>query len=308
MSFRGPHLLGIRDLSRGDIEEILDSAGSFRAVLDRDIKKVPTLRGKTIVNLFFEPSTRTRTSFELAGKRLSADVVNFSQSTSSVVKGETLIDTARTIEAMPAEILVIRHPCSGAAELLARSVSASVINAGDGMHEHPTQALLDLYTVREALGRVEGLRVAIIGDVLHSRVARSDIQAFKTMGASVAVCGPPTLLPTGLAEWGVDVTLRIEEALNGADVVIALRMQMERQNAGFVPSLNEYASLYGLTRERLDAAGGRMVVMHPGPINRGVEIAPDVADSRASLILNQVANGMAVRMAVLYLVAGGANA
>ncbi|OGW58979.1 MAG: aspartate carbamoyltransferase [Nitrospirae bacterium RBG_16_64_22] len=308
MSFRGPHLLGIRDLSRGDIEEILDSAGTFRAVLDRDIKKVPTLRGKTIVNLFFEPSTRTRTSFELAGKRLSADVVNFSLSTSSVVKGETLIDTARTIEAMPAEILVIRHPCSGAAELLARSVSACVINAGDGMHEHPTQALLDLYTIREALGRVEGLRVAIVGDVLHSRVARSDILAFKTMGASVVVCGPPTLLPPGLAEWGVDVTFRIEEALKEADVVIALRMQMERQNAGFVPSLNEYAVLYGLTRERLDAAGGRMVVMHPGPINRGVEIAPDVADSRASLILNQVANGMAVRMAVLYLVAGGASA
>ncbi|MBI1866057.1 MAG: aspartate carbamoyltransferase catalytic subunit [Nitrospirae bacterium] len=308
MSFRGPHLLGIRGLSRGDIEEILDSAGTFRAVLDRDIKKVPTLRGKTIVNLFFEPSTRTRTSFELAGKRLSADVVNFSQSTSSVVKGETLIDTARTIEAMPAEILVIRHPCSGAAELLARSVSASVINAGDGMHEHPTQALLDLYTVREALGRVEGLRVAIVGDVLHSRVARSDILAFKTMGASVVVCGPPTILPPGLAEWGVDVTLRIAEALEGADVVIALRMQMERQNAGFVPSLNEYAALYGLTRERLDAAGGRMVVMHPGPINRGVEIAPDVADSASSLILNQVANGMAVRMAVLYLVAGGASA
>ncbi len=308
MSFRGPHLLGIRDLARGDIEEILDSAGTFRAVLDRDIKKVPTLRGKTIVNLFFEPSTRTRTSFELAGKRLSADVVNFSLSTSSVVKGETLIDTARTIEAMPAEILVVRHPCSGAAELLARSVSACVINAGDGMHEHPTQALLDLYTVREALGRVEGLRVAIVGDVLHSRVARSDILAFKTMGASVVVCGPPTLLPPGLAEWGVDVTLRIAEALKEADVVIALRMQMERQNAGFVPSLNEYAALYGLTRERLDAAGGRMVVMHPGPINRGVEIAPEVADSRASLILNQVANGMAVRMAVLYLVAGGASA
>lgn len=308
MSFRGPHLLGIRDLSKTDIGEILDAAESFRAVLDRDIKKVPTLRGKTIVNLFFEPSTRTRTSFELAGKRLSADVVNFSQSTSSVVKGETLIDTARTIEAMPAEILVIRHPHSGAAELLARHVSASVINAGDGMHEHPTQALLDLYTVREALRRVEGLRIAIVGDVLHSRVARSDILAFKTMGASVVVCGPPTLLPPGLAEWGADVTVRIEEALRDADVVIALRMQMERQNAGFVPSLNEYAALFGLTRERIDRARPGLLVMHPGPINRGVEIAPEVADSAASLILNQVANGMAVRMAVLYLVAGGANA
>ncbi|HEV8539988.1 MAG TPA: aspartate carbamoyltransferase catalytic subunit, partial [Nitrospiraceae bacterium] len=263
------------------------------------------LRGRTVVNLFFEPSTRTRTSFELAAKRLSADVINFSPSSSSVVKGETLLDTARNIEAMQADIIVLRHPAAGTAETLARGVKSSVINAGDGWHEHPTQALLDLFTLREKKLEFRGLRVAIVGDLAHSRVARSDIYALTKLGAEVRVVGPPTMVPAHLDQLGVTVYHQMDEAVRGVDVIIMLRLQLERQGKSLFPTIREYSRLYGLTAERVRLAESGVVIMHPGPINRGVEIAPEVADSLSSVILEQVANGVAVRMAVLYLLGGG---
>jgi aspartate carbamoyltransferase catalytic subunit len=300
-------LLGIAQLSAGDMQLILDTAAAFKQVADRPIKKVPTLRGKTIINLFFEPSTRTRSSFELAEKRLSADVLNFSASTSSVAKGETLVDTARNLEAMAPDIIVIRHGSSGAPQLLSQVCRSSIVNAGDGMHEHPTQALLDALTVRETKGRIEGLKIAIIGDIAHSRVARSDTMLFHKMGADVWICAPATLVPCDFDRLGARVTGHIEEALAGADVVMMLRVQHERQAEAFVPSTREYYNLYGLTRERVRLAKKDAIVMHPGPMNRGVEIDSDVADAPNSVILSQVTNGVATRMAVLYLLSGNAG-
>jgi aspartate carbamoyltransferase catalytic subunit len=276
-------------------------------VSERDIKKVPTLRGKTVINLFYEASTRTRTSFELAGKRLSADVINISPSTSSVVKGETLLDTARNIEAMKSDIIIIRHSCSGAPEFLSTRLKSSVINAGDGFHEHPTQALLDMFTIREKLGRLDNITVAIVGDIMHSRVARSNIYGLTTMGAEVRVCGPATMIPAGVEKLGAQVYYDMDEAVKGADVVMMLRLQLERQAAGLFPGVREYAGLYGLNRTRLERAEKKVVVMHPGPVNRGVEIASDVADNQ-SVILDQVTNGVAVRMAVMFLLSGGTKA
>jgi aspartate carbamoyltransferase catalytic subunit len=307
--FAQRHLLGIRGLSADEINYVLDTAESFREINAREIKKVPTLRGRTVINLFFEPSTRTRTSFEIAGKRLSADVINISSSSSSVSKGETLLDTARNLEAMSPDLIVIRHPSAGAPHQLARICRASVVNAGDGAHEHPTQALLDALTIRQQKGSLKGLRVAIIGDILHSRVARSNAHLLTTLGASVAVAGPGTLAPpefaalTGGGELRVE--RRVEDAVEGADVVMVLRIQRERQDKAFLPSLREYAVHYGLNMKRLALAKPDAVVMHPGPMNRGIEIASDVADGARSLILDQVANGLAVRMAVLYLLGGG---
>jgi len=298
-------LTGIAPLSKEQIELILDTAENFREVSQRQIKKVPALRGKTVVNLFFEPSTRTRTSFEIAGKRLSADVQSVSASTSSVVKGETLLDTARNIEAMAPDILVMRHKSAGAADFLAKHCSAAVVNAGDGAHEHPTQALLDALTMRRAKGDIAGLRVAIIGDIAHSRVARSNILCLRKLGADVVVAGPPTLLPARVDALGVDVRRDVDSALAGADVVMMLRVQVERGGNLNLPSTQEYFKLFGLTEERLALANEGAVVLHPGPMNRGVEIASSVADGPHSLILEQVTNGLAVRMAVLYLLAGG---
>jgi aspartate carbamoyltransferase catalytic subunit len=306
MSLKHKDLVGIASLTPEEITQILDTAESFKEVSGRDIKKVPALRGKTVVNLFFEPSTRTRTSFELAAKRLSADVINFSPSSSSVVKGETLLDTARNIEAMQADLIVLRHPAAGAADTLARGVKSSVINAGDGWHEHPTQALLDLFTLREKKLEFRGLTVAIVGDLAHSRVARSNIYALTKLGAEVRAVGPPTMIPACLERLGVTVYHRMEEGLRGADVVMMLRLQLERQGRALFPSIREYSRLYALTPERVKLAAPNAVIMHPGPINRGVEIAPEVADSFSSVILDQVANGVAVRMAVLYLLAGSA--
>jgi aspartate carbamoyltransferase catalytic subunit len=307
--FAQRHLLGIRGLSAEEITHVLDTAESFREINAREIKKVPTLRGRTVINLFFEPSTRTRTSFEIAGKRLSADVINISSSSSSVTKGETLLDTARNLEAMSPDLIVIRHPSAGAPHQLARICRASVVNAGDGAHEHPTQALLDALTIRQQKGSLKGLRVAIIGDILHSRVARSNAHLLTTLGASVAVAGPGTLAPpefASLAGGGeLSVERRVEDAVEGADVVMVLRIQRERQDKAFLPSLREYAVHYGLNMKRLALAKPDAVVMHPGPMNRGIEIASDVADGARSLILDQVANGLAVRMAVLYLLGGG---
>ena len=297
-------LLGIKELSAGEIKLILESAAGFKDVLKRDIKKVPTLRGRTVVNLFFEPSTRTRTSFELAAKRLSSDVINFSVPTSSVVKGETLIDTALTVQALGADFIVIRHPSAGVPHLLAKSLRASVINAGDGMNEHPTQALLDAFTMGEKKGDIEGLEVAVVGDIAHSRVAKSDIYCLKKLGAKVRLVGPPTLIPDASKELGVEVYYNMEEGLRGVDVVMMLRIQMERQGKGFFPSTEEYFRNWGLTSERLALAKKDAIVMHPGPMNRGIEIASDVADGASSVILEQVTNGIAVRMAVLYLLAG----
>lgn len=304
MSLKQKDLVGIASLSRDDIMLILETAESFKEVSGREIKKVPALRGKTVVNFFFEPSTRTRTSFELAAKRLSADVINFAVSTSSVVKGETLLDTARNIEAMRADIIVLRHPEAGAAEALARGVKSSVINAGDGWHEHPTQALLDLFTMREKKLEFKGLRVAIVGDLAHSRVARSNVYALTKLGAEVRAVGPPTMIPSHLDRLGVRVLYDMDEALRGTDVIMMLRLQLERQGRALFPSIREYSRLYGLTPERLRLAEPGALVMHPGPINRGVEIAPEVADSFSSVILDQVTNGVAVRMGVLYLLAG----
>ena len=304
MSLKRKDLLSLAPLSVDEIQLVLDTADSFKEVTGREIKKVPALRGKTVVNLFFEPSTRTRTSFELAAKRLSADVINFSPSASSVVKGETLLDTARNIEAMQADIIVLRHSSAGAAETLARGVKSSVINAGDGWHEHPTQALLDLYTIRERGLGFEGLRVAIVGDVAHSRVARSNIYALTKLGAKVRLVGPPTMMPWGVENLGVKVYSNMDEGLCGVNVIMMLRLQLERQGRALFPTIREYARLYGLTAERVKLADAGAIVMHPGPINRGVEIAPDVADSLSSVILDQVANGVAVRMGILYLMSG----
>ncbi len=307
MSLKRKDLVGIAALAPDEIMEILDTAESFKEVSGREIKKVPALRGKTVVNLFFEPSTRTRTSFELAAKRLSADVINFSPSASSVVKGETLLDTARNIEAMQADLIVLRHPAAGAAEILARGIKSSVINAGDGWHEHPTQALLDLFTLREKKREFRGLTVAIVGDLAHSRVARSNIYALTKLGAEVRAVGPPTMIPAFLDRLGVRVSYHLDEALRGVDVIMMLRLQLERQGRALFPSIREYSRLYGLTSERVKLAAPGVLIMHPGPINRGVEIAPEVADSFASVILDQVANGVAVRMAVLYLLAGAGS-
>lgn len=304
---RGKDLVGIAELSSEEITLILDTAVAMKEVSSRAIKKVPALRGKTVVNLFFEPSTRTRTSFEIAEKRLSADTLNIAASTSSVVKGETLADTVANIEAMAPDLLVVRHSSSGTCHFLSRICRAGVINAGDGMHEHPTQALLDAFTMRERKGRLAGLKVAILGDLLHSRVVRSNVQLLTKMGAEVWVCGPPTLVPAEFGRTGARVTYAVEEAVRDADVVMMLRIQLERMLGGFFPSLREYFNVFGMTAERVALAKPDVLIMHPGPMNRGVEIASDVADGPHSVILEQVANGVAVRMAVLYLLAGGAE-
>jgi len=302
---KSPHLLGIEPLTPDEIVLILDTAVGFSDIATREIKKVPTLRGKTVVNFFVEPSTRTRSSFELAEKRLSADLLNFSTSTSSLVKGESLLDTLRNLEAMSPDFIVIRHGEAGAPHFLAKYGRTAIVNAGDGAHEHPTQGLLDAFTIRQRKGRLSGLRVAIVGDILHSRVARSNVHVLTKMGADVVVCGPPTLLPIGIERLGARATHRMEEAVEGADVVMMLRIQLERMQGGFFPTLREYAAFYGLTADRMKRAATDAIVMHPGPINRGVEIMGDVADGAASVILDQVTNGIAVRMAVLYLLAGG---
>ncbi len=296
-------LLGLEYLSREEIEFILYTAGSFKEVTTRQIKKVPALRGKTVVNLFYEPSTRTRISFELAAKRLSADVINVAVEASSVRKGETLIDTGKNIEALKIDIIVVRHDCSGAPNILARSVKASVVNAGDGWHEHPTQALLDIFTLKSKLGRIEGLDVSIIGDIAHSRVARSNIWGLTKLGANVTVCAPKTLIPQGIEEMGVRVTYDVDEAIRNADAINVLRMQLERDTAGSFPTSVDFFKQYGISEERLKKCKKDIVVMHPGPINRGVEMSSTVADGQNSVILEQVTNGIAVRMAVLYLVA-----
>jgi aspartate carbamoyltransferase catalytic subunit len=306
-SLRHKDLLGIEQLSVEDIHLILDTAEALKEVAARPVKKVPPLRGKTVVNLFFEPSTRTRSSFELAEKRLSADILNFSASTSSVSKGETLLDTAYNLEAMSPDIIVIRHESAGAPHMLARECRSAIINAGDGMHEHPTQALLDALTVRTVKKKLAGLKLAIIGDIAHSRVARSNTILFHKVGAEVRVCGPPTLIPWEFEKLGATITGRIEEAIEGADVIMMLRLQNERQHEAFIPSTREYYNFYGLTRERMRLAKKDTIVMHPGPMNRGVEIDSDVADADYSVILNQVANGIATRMAVLYLLSGNAG-
>lgn len=298
------HLLGIKDLSVEDIELVFSTADNFKDVLNRPIKKVPSLRDVTIANLFFENSTRTRLSFELAERRLSADVINFAASSSSVSKGETLIDTVNNILAMKVDIVVMHHPHAGAAQFLSKHVSASIVNAGDGAHEHPTQALLDAFSIREKLGEVKGKKIAIIGDILHSRVALSNIFCLQKLGAEVMVCGPTTLLPKYIASLGVQVETNLRKALEWCDVANMLRIQLERQDIRYFPSLREYIQLFGLNKEILDSLSKRITIMHPGPINRGVEITSEVADSAQSIILNQVENGVAIRMAVLYLLAG----
>ena len=306
--FRRRDLLGIRNLSAEEIVGILDTAETFREINTREIKKVPTLRGKTVINLFFENSTRTRTSFELAAKRLSADAVNISVSSSSVTKGETLIDTALNLDAMSPDCIVVRHSSAGVPHQLAKVSKAAIVNAGDGANEHPTQALLDAMTIRERKGKIEGLEVAIIGDILHSRVARSNIHLLTKLGAKVRVAGPKTLVPTdfaSLVEKDLQVCPNVEEAIEGADVVMILRIQSERQDSAFFPTLREYSIHYGLTQDRLDLAKKDAIVLHPGPMNRGIEISSDVADGSRSLILDQVKYGVAVRMAVLYLATGG---
>jgi aspartate carbamoyltransferase catalytic subunit len=303
--FQHKHILGIAQLSASDIFHILDTAISFKEISTRSIKKVPTLKGKTIINFFFEPSTRTRLSFEIAAKRMSADTFNIAASTSSATKGETLIDTARNLEAMNPDVIIIRHGSSGAPGLLARHVGASIINAGDGTHEHPSQALLDIMTVREHKGSIDGLKIAIIGDIAHSRVAHSDILGFTKLGAEVRVAGPATFMPPHLDSLGARVCGSVAEAVTDADVVMALRIQKERQDDPLIPSLREYAQFYGINRSLLQKyARPEALVMHPGPINRGVEMNPDVADGKGSVILEQVTNGVAVRMALLYLVMG----
>ncbi|HTP41886.1 MAG TPA: aspartate carbamoyltransferase catalytic subunit [Nitrospiria bacterium] len=313
MTSKQKHLLSMQELPVERITEILTTAESFKEVSGREIKKVPALRGKTVVNLFYEPSTRTRTSFELAAKRLSADVVNIAPDSSSATKGESLLDTARNIEAMKTDILVVRHAMAGAPALLARSLSCSVINAGDGAHEHPTQALLDLYTIKEKKGRIDGLTVVIAGDVLHSRVARSNLYGLVAMGANVRLAGPGTMLPPLMGKWidaapgQVELFTDFDKAVGGADVIMMLRLQTERQSGSFFPSVKEYARLYGLNGDRVARANPDVLIMHPGPINRGVEISPDVADGLSSVILEQVTNGVAIRMAVLYLLSGGAS-
>ncbi|MBI4209015.1 MAG: aspartate carbamoyltransferase catalytic subunit [Deltaproteobacteria bacterium] len=301
------HLLGIQGLSATEIEQILTTAASMKEVSQRPIKKVPTLRGKTVVNLFFEPSTRTRTSFEIAAKRLSADTINLTANTSSLTKGETLVDTARTLEAMAPDVIVVRHSVSGVPHLLARWVRCSVVNAGDGMNEHPTQALLDLMTVKERKGKIQGLKIAIVGDVAHSRVARSNIWGFTKMGASVRVAGPRTMLPLEIERLGVEAFDRVESAIEGVDIIMMLRLQLERQDGAYFPSTREYARFFGLDLQKLRQARPDVMIMHPGPIHRGIEIATEVADGPYSVILEQVANGVAIRMALLYLLLGQGN-
>jgi aspartate carbamoyltransferase catalytic subunit len=302
---RGKDLVGIAELTPGEIELVLDTAEAMKEIGERPIKKVPTLRGRTVVNLFFEASTRTRTSFEIAEKRLSADTLNIAAAASSMTKGETLLDTAHNLEAMAPDLIVLRHPSSGAAHLLARTCRAGIVNAGDGLHEHPTQALLDAFTIRGHKGRIAGLTVAIVGDLVHSRVLRSNIELLTKLGATVRVAGPATLMPSGIKEFGVQATTSIDEAVEGADVIMMLRIQRERMHGGFLPSLREYFAVFGLTVERVRRAAPDVIILHPGPMNRGVEIASEVADGPGSVILEQVANGVAVRMAVLYLLAGG---
>jgi aspartate carbamoyltransferase catalytic subunit len=302
--FSQPHLLGIKDITRDDIELVFETADNFKAIINRPIKKVPSLRDVTVANIFFENSTRTRISFELAQKRLSADIVNFSASSSSVSKGETLIDTVNNILAMKVDMVVMRHPAPGACQFLAKHVDAQIINAGDGTHEHPTQALLDAYSIREKLGGVKGKKVVIVGDITHSRVALSNIYCLKKLGAEVMVCGPTTLIPKHIESLGVKVEHDLMKALNWCDVANMLRIQLERQEIKYFPSLREYSMLYGLDKERLDKLNKEILIMHPGPINRGVEITSDVADSKHSIILDQVENGVATRMAVMYLLAG----
>jgi aspartate carbamoyltransferase catalytic subunit len=305
IDLRGRDLLGIEDVTADEIRYILDAVPPFKEISARDIKKVPTLRGKTIINLFFEPSTRTRTSFEIAGKRLSADVINISVATSSVSKGESLRDTAENLQAMQADVLVVRHSAAGVPHLLARYLSSPVINAGDGAHEHPTQALLDLYTLQEKWGTLTGHTVLIVGDIAASRVARSNMLAMRKLGMQVCVCGPRTMLPIGIEQMGVECTSDFDAAIQGADAVMMLRIQRERHGEALFPSLQEYSARYCLTAERLRRAKSGVLVMHPGPMNRGVEIAPEVADGLESVILTQVTNGVAVRMALLYLLLGG---
>ncbi|ETX08250.1 MAG: aspartate carbamoyltransferase, partial [Candidatus Entotheonella gemina] len=305
IDFRGRDLLGVEDLTTAEITTILDTVASFKEISERDIKKVPTLRGKTVINLFFEPSTRTRTSFEIAGKRLSADVINISVSSSSMSKGESLRDTADNLAAMRTDALIVRHKAAGVPHMLARYLPSPVINAGDGAHEHPTQALLDLYTIREKLGTLAGRNVLIVGDIASSRVARSNIIAMRKMDMQVSVCAPLTMLPVGIESWGVDYTSDFDAALQGTDVVMMLRIQRERHGDVLFPSLQEYSNRYCLSSARMRRAKPEMLVMHPGPMNRGVEIAPEVADGLESVILQQVTNGVALRMAVLYLIIGG---
>ena len=305
MTWNRKHLLDIESLTAEEITLVLDTACAFKAVGERAIKKVPALRGKTVVNLFVEPSTRTRISFELAAQRLTADVINFTAEASSLKKGETLKDTARNLEALNADIIIIRHSATGAPHFLARFLNASVINAGDGAHEHPTQALLDTFTIREKKGRIAGLNVTILGDILYSRVARSNIWALLKLGATVTLCGPSTLVPRVFEQMGCRVTYNVDEAIEGADIINLLRIQHERQRRSMFPSINEYTSLFGLNRARMEKAKPDVLIMHPGPINRGVEIDSDVADCNRSVILEQVTNGLAVRMAVLFLVNGG---
>ena len=294
-------LLSVEELSKEEIELILQTADSFKEISSREVKKVPALRGKTVANLFFESSTRTRTSFELAAKRLSADILNFQSSGSSTSKGESLRDTARNIEAMQVDTIVMRHSSSGSAEYLARSLKAGVVNAGDGIHEHPTQGLLDIFTIREKKKKIEGLNVCLVGDILHSRVARSNIWGLKKLGAKVTVCGPPTLIPKKIEELGVEVSYDLDKVIEKQDVLNILRIQLERQSGAFFPSLREYAAEYGISNERMKKAKKDVMIMHPGPVNRGVELAGEVADGAQSVILDQVTNGVAVRMAVLFL-------
>jgi aspartate carbamoyltransferase catalytic subunit len=305
MAFECKHLLGLGEPSIEDIQTILDTAESFREVLDRPIKRLATLQGKTVVNLFYEPSTRTRISFELAEKRLSADIINFSASTSSVKKGETLIDTVKNIESMKIDMIVVRHSSPGAPHLLARVTDANIINAGDGGHEHPTQALLDMFTIRRKVGKLNGTTVCMVGDISHSRVAMSNIIGLNKMGARVMVCGPSTLIPREIEKLGVEVYHNVDEIIPQVDVLNILRLQLERQREALFPSLREYHNYFGITKERLENATKPIVIMHPGPMNRGIEITSNVADSEHSVILEQVTNGVAVRMAILFLLAGG---
>jgi aspartate carbamoyltransferase catalytic subunit len=301
MCFNHKDLLGIEYLDKKDLQAILDSIKPFKNLFTRSIKKTPTLIGKTVATLFYEPSTRTRISFEIAAKRLSADVVNIAVNTSSIVKGESLIDTGKTLEAMKVDYIIIRHSLAGAPEILAKNLNLSIINAGDGFHEHPTQGLLDLYTMYDKKKKLEGLKVLLVGDIIHSRVAKSNIWALSKMGAEIAVAGPPTLIPTNIVELGVKVYYNLDEAINKADVINILRIQLERQQENLFPSIHEYVELYQLTKERLAKASPEVLIMHPGPMNRGIEISSDVADSANSVINEQVTNGIAVRMAVLYL-------
>ena len=305
--FKLKNILGTQCLTEDDITTILDTVDSFKEISTRPIKKVPTLRGKTVINLFFEPSTRTRTSFEIAGKRLSADVINIVGSSSSTVKGENLIDTALNLEAMHPDIMIVRHALSGAAEMISQFIECPIINAGDGYHEHPTQALLDLYTIRESKRNLEGLNVVIVGDIAHSRVVRSNIYAMKTMGMNVKLIGPPTMIPLEIEKMGVSVSYYLEDAIPNADVIMMLRLQKERQSKYLLSSIREYSNLYCLTSKFLEKAKDDVLIFHPGPVNRGIEISLDVMESDRSLILNQVTNGVALRMALMYLVLGGNN-